>query len=98
MVLGFTPIAVRFKHGGADRKTGSDPHQFNADRRFRMTTADTLPAGLSPDLVVDFDIYDPNLTAPIDVIQERLAELAAKGPVVYSTAHGGHWIVTHYKD
>jgi cytochrome P450 len=63
-----------------------------------MTTADILPAGLSPDLVVDFDIYDPSLTAPIDVVQERLAELSAKGPVVYSTAHGGHWVVTHYKE
>src|ERR1700677_851333 len=75
-----------------------NPIEIKADRRIRMTTADILPAGLSPDLVVDFDIYDPSLTAPIDVIQERLAELSAKGPVVYSTAHGGHWVVTHYKE
>ena len=27
-----------------------------------------------------------------------MAELAAIGPVVYSTAHGGHWIITRYKE
>lgn len=48
--------------------------------------------------VVDFDIYDPSLTDPVDTVQEKVAELAAKGPVVYSTAHGGHWIVTRYKE
>ncbi|MCV7252328.1 cytochrome P450 [Mycobacterium hackensackense] len=60
-----------------------------------MTTAATsVPA----ELIVDFDVYDPTLAAPIDVMREKIAELAAKGPVVYSTAHGGHWIVTHYKE
>lgn len=63
-----------------------------------MTTAKTLPAGLSPDLVVDFDIYDPSLTTPNDVIQERLADVSAKGAVVYSTKYGGHWIISHYKE
>lgn len=48
--------------------------------------------------VVDFDIYDPTLAYPVDTLQEKAAELAAKGPVVYSTAHGGHWIVTRYKE
>ncbi|MGX7728140.1 cytochrome P450 [Rhodococcus sp. 2H158] len=48
--------------------------------------------------VVDFDIYDPSLTDPVDTVQEKVAELAANGPVVYSTAHGGHWIVTRYKE
>ncbi|MBS9375038.1 cytochrome P450 [Rhodococcus sp. B50] len=48
--------------------------------------------------IVDFDIYDPSLAYPVDTVQEKVAELAAKGPVVYSTAHGGHWIVTHYKE
>ncbi|MBH0119432.1 cytochrome P450 [Rhodococcus sp. NPDC003382] len=48
--------------------------------------------------VVDFDIYDPTLAYPVDTVQEKVAELAAKGPVVYSTAHGGHWIVTRYKE
>lgn len=48
--------------------------------------------------VVDFDIYDPALAHPVDTVQEKVAELAAKGPVVYSTAHGGHWIVTRYKE
>ncbi|UYP18656.1 cytochrome P450 [Rhodococcus sp. Z13] len=49
-------------------------------------------------LVVDFDIYDQTLAQPVDNLQERVAELAAKGPVVYSTAYGGHWIVTRYKE
>ncbi|KSZ60023.1 cytochrome P450 [Rhodococcus pyridinivorans KG-16] len=49
-------------------------------------------------LVVDFDIYDQSLAQPVDNVQQRTAELAAKGPVVYSTAHGGHWIVTRYKE
>jgi cytochrome P450 len=59
-----------------------------------MTTAQIPPA----ELTVDFDVYDPALTTPVDVIQERVAELAAKGPVLYSTAHGGHWIVTRFKE
>ena len=59
-----------------------------------MTTVEKVPA----DLVVDFDVYDPNLATPVDVMQERVAELATKGPVVYSQAHGGHWVVTHYKE
>lgn len=58
------------------------------------TTVDDAPS----DLVVDFDIYDPGLTQPVDTIQDRVAELAGKGPIVYSTAHGGHWIVTRYKE
>lgn len=49
-------------------------------------------------LVVDFDIYDQSLAQPVDNVQQRVAELAGKGPVVYSTAHGGHWIVTRYKE
>jgi cytochrome P450 len=59
-----------------------------------MTAATHVPA----DLVVDFDVYDPDLAAPVDVMQQRTAELAAKGPVVYSPAYGGHWIVTRYNE
>ena len=40
----------------------------------------------------------PPSPTPVDVMQQRIAELAAKGPVVYSTAYGGHWIVTRYKE
>ncbi len=50
------------------------------------------------DVTVDFDVYDQSIAAPIDRFQERAAELAAKGPVVYSTAYGGHWIVTRYNE
>lgn len=59
-----------------------------------MTTTESAPAALT----VDFDVYDAALAHPNDVMQDRVAELAAKGPVVYSTAHGGHWIVTHYNE
>jgi cytochrome P450 len=60
----------------------------------KMTTAEQAPASL----VVDFDVYDPTLAEPVDLMQQRVAQLAAKGPVVYSTAHGGHWIVTQYRE
>ncbi|EHB55545.1 Camphor 5-monooxygenase [Mycolicibacterium rhodesiae JS60] len=59
-----------------------------------MTTIEKVPAHL----VTDFDVYDPSLAEPVDVMQAKMAELAALGPVVYSTAHGGHWIVTRYKE
>jgi cytochrome P450 len=59
-----------------------------------MTTAEKAPSSL----IVDFDVYDPDLAAPVDVLQQRVAELAGKGPVVYSPAYGGHWIVTQYKE
>ncbi|MBF6277465.1 MULTISPECIES: cytochrome P450 [Nocardia] len=58
----------------------------------------TTTAEVSDELVVDFDIYDQSLAFPEDTVQDRAAELAGKGPVVYSTAHGGHWIVTRYKE
>ena len=60
-----------------------------------MTTAmDRVP----PNLVTDFDVYEPSLATPVDVFQQRVAELAAKSPVVYSPAYGGHWVVTRYKE
>jgi cytochrome P450 len=51
-----------------------------------------------PNLVTDFDVYDPGLASPVDVFQQRVAKLAAEGPVVYSPAYGGHWVVTRYKE
>ncbi|MGZ3489695.1 MAG: cytochrome P450, partial [Isosphaeraceae bacterium] len=60
-----------------------------------MTTAmDRVP----PNLVTDFDVYDPSLATPVDVFQQRVAELATKGPVLYSPAYGGHWVVTGYDE
>ena len=60
-----------------------------------MTTAmDRVP----PNLVTDFDVYDPALATPVDVFQQEVAKLAAKGPVVYSPAYGGHWVVTGYNE
>jgi cytochrome P450 len=58
------------------------------------TTTNAVPT----DLIVDFDVYDPTLAAPEDVFQQRVLELAAVGPVVYSPYYGGHWIVTRYKE
>lgn len=59
-----------------------------------MTTIEKVPAHL----LVDFDVYDAALAHPVDTMQDQIAELATKGPIVYSTAHGGHWIVTHYRE
>ena len=56
----------------------------------------TTTAEAPEELVVDFDVYDPNLTIPEDRFQEAIAELAARGPVVFSETHGGHWIVTGF--
>lgn len=55
-------------------------------------------SNVSEDLLVDFDVYDPALAAPVDVFQKKAAELRARGPIVYSPHHGGHWIVTRYAD
>jgi cytochrome P450 len=58
------------------------------------TTLEQAP----PHLVTDFDIYDPALAGEVDRFNEKVGELARRGPVVYSTAHGGHWIVTGYSE
>lgn len=58
----------------------------------------TTTAEVSDNLVVDFDIYDQSLAFPEDTVQDAVAELARRGPVVFSTAHGGHWIVTRYQE
>ncbi len=57
-------------------------------------TVSNIPA----DLVVDFDVYDPTLAFPVDVFQEKAAELRARGPIVWSPHYGGHWIVTRYDE
>lgn len=57
----------------------------------------TTTAGeVSRDRVVDFDVYEPAVPGPVDTMNDRIAELIARGPIVYSTAHGGHWVVTGY--
>ncbi|MUL82315.1 MULTISPECIES: cytochrome P450 [unclassified Mycolicibacterium] len=53
---------------------------------------------VSPDVHVDFDVFDPGLTMPVDTFQEQVADMAATAPVVRSTAYGGHWIVTQYQE
>jgi cytochrome P450 len=60
-----------------------------------------MTAGIStehPDLRVDFDVFDPGLAEPVDIFQQRVADMAERGPVVHSTAYGGHWIVTRYRE
>lgn len=49
-------------------------------------------------LVTDFDIYNPALAGEVDRLNDEVQKLAAVGPVVYSTAYGGHWIVTGYEE
>ncbi|TAM69715.1 cytochrome P450 [Mycobacterium sp.] len=49
-------------------------------------------------LRVDFDVHDTALEGVVDRVNEKVAEVAARGPVVYSTAHGGHWFVTGYEE
>jgi len=53
---------------------------------------------IATDLTVDFDVYDPALVAPVDVFQQKAAELRVRGPILYSPHYGGHWIVTRYAD
>ena len=49
-------------------------------------------------LITDFDVYDPSLAVPVDVFQDRVAALRKQGPILYSPHHGGHWVVTRYKE
>lgn len=58
------------------------------------TTLNEVPERLQ----VDFDVYDPSLTAPVDRTHEAIAELRKRGPVVYSNLYGGHWVVTGYSE
>ncbi|GAA5165855.1 cytochrome P450 [Pseudonocardia eucalypti] len=58
----------------------------------------TTAADVPENLVVDFDVYDPSHTIPVDHMQEHVGALARRGPLVWSTAHGGHWVVTHYRE
>ncbi|HEY1974424.1 MAG TPA: cytochrome P450 [Pseudonocardia sp.] len=58
----------------------------------------TSIAAVPERLRVDFDPFDPRLCEPVDHFQERVAELAKIGPVLYSTAHGGYWVVTGYPE
>ena len=48
-----------------------------------------------PELVVDFDIHDDELTPKV---YERYDELRRTCPVAWSNSHGGHWIVSRYED
>lgn len=59
-------------------------------------TATTTVADLDPRFVVDFDVYEPGLPGPVDTMHERIAALRRRGPVLFSPAHGGHWLVTDY--
>lgn len=59
-----------------------------------MTTIERTRA----DVTVDLDFYDPTIAAPVDRFNDLVADLAAINPVVYSTAHGGHWIVLGYEE
>ena len=50
---------------------------------------------IPPELVVDFDIHDDDLTPKV---YERYDELRRSCPVAWSPHHGGHWVLTRYAD
>jgi cytochrome P450 len=56
----------------------------------------SVTAPVPQDLVVDFDVHDPALVSTPEAWNQRGVELRRKGPVVYSPASGGYWIVTRY--
>lgn len=58
------------------------------------TTLDAVPDELKTDL----DVYDVAMCYPVDNFQAKFAEVAARGPVLYSPHYGGHWLVVHYKE
>lgn len=58
----------------------------------------TDPTAVPDRLRTEVDVFDPALTSQIDRFNDVVAELAAIGPVVYSTAHNGHWVVTGYRE
>jgi cytochrome P450 len=58
----------------------------------------TVLSSVPPPLRTEFDVYDPALTHPADTFQEKIAELAAISPLLYSERYGGHWIVTRYEE
>jgi cytochrome P450 len=62
-----------------------------------MTTTESR-TDIPEHLRVDYDVFDPALTHPVDRFQDEVARLAAIGPVVYSSAYGGHWVVTGYDE
>ena len=51
--------------------------------------------GTAEELVENFDIHDPRL---VDCFYETLERMRRKGPVHFSSAHGGHWIVVGHEE
>ncbi|MFZ0715731.1 cytochrome P450 [Mycobacterium sp.] len=45
-----------------------------------------------------FDVYDLGFGGVLDTFNEAVAQLRTKGSVVYSSAHGGHWVVVGYEE
>lgn len=58
------------------------------------TSVDVVPDRLR----VDYDPWNPDLYTAKDAYQSAVADLSALGPVVYSTNHGGFWVVTGYPE
>ncbi|MGW5383105.1 cytochrome P450 [Nocardia sp. NPDC003963] len=58
----------------------------------------TTTTGIPENLITDFDVYNPALAVPVDVFQEKVAELRAQGPILFSPLYGGHWVVTRYRE
>ena len=62
-----------------------DPAGTKLTGGMSMTTAEKTPADLSRRAGRRLRRLRPELATPVDVMQERVAELAAKGPIVYFT-------------
>lgn len=54
----------------------------------------TKTEDVSPDLIVDFDVYDPSIAGRVHDI---LAGFQAKQPICWNPLYGGHWMVTDYQ-
>lgn len=60
-----------------------------------MTTKEETPRRYRS---TDFDVYAPEWVATPETAREKIAELAALGPVAYSELYGGHWVVSGYRE
>lgn len=61
-----------------------------------MTT--TTFDSVSEHLRTDFDPFDAGLATPVDQFQDAVAGLSSKGPVHFSSKHGGFWVICGYPE
>jgi len=61
-----------------------------------MGMSTSVPSHVSPELVVDLDIY--NLPLDGEDVQLAWRKFQGRGPLVYSPYNGGHWVPTTAED